>query len=154
MYKRQICNNWFTNRFIFTIGHMSQALATSSIFTRDFWRKFSNPTSATLSKSILTFLVIAESLVCIFWIFTLSGLGEGYALIAAVPYFYLVVSYFSLFLFYRFKRFEYFTFTQLVMLLVMPFFMQWAIGGFAASSGVAIWAILCPVCLLYTSRCV
>ena len=90
-------------------------------------------------------LVIAESLVCIFWIFTLSGLGEGYALIAAVPYFYLVVSYFSLFLFYRFKRFEYFTFTQLVMLLVMPFFMQWAIGGFAASSGVAIWAILCPV---------
>ena len=54
-------------------------------------------------------------------------------------------SYVSLFLFYRFKRFEYFTFTQLIMLLVMPFFMQWAIGGFAASSGVAIWAILCPV---------
>ena len=124
---------------------MSETLAASSIFTRDFWSKFSNPTSATLSKSILTFLVIAESLVCIFWIFTLSGLGEGYAFIAAVPYFYLVVSYFSLFLFYRFKRFEYFTFTQLVMLLVMPFFMQWAIGGFAASSGVAIWAILRPV---------
>ncbi|MGB2833158.1 MAG: adenylate/guanylate cyclase domain-containing protein [Methylotenera sp.] len=124
---------------------MSETLAATSIFTRDFWSKFSNPTSATLSKSILTFLVIAESLVCIFWIFTLSGLGEGYAVIAAVPYVYLVVSYVSLFLFYRFKRFEYFTFTQLIMLLVMPFFMQWAIGGFAASSGVAIWAILCPV---------
>jgi guanylate cyclase len=31
------------------------------------------------------------------------------------------------------------------MLLVMPFSMQWVIGGFAASSGVAIWAILSPV---------
>jgi guanylate cyclase len=64
---------------------------------------------------------------------------------AAVPYFYLVISYVSLFIFYRYKRFEYATFTQLAMLLVMPFFMQWAIGGFAASSGVAIWAILSPV---------
>ena len=36
-------------------------------------------------------------------------------------------------------------FSRLTMLLVMPFFMQWAIGGFAASSGVAIWAILAPV---------
>jgi adenylate cyclase len=31
------------------------------------------------------------------------------------------------------------------MLLVMPFFMQWAIGGYEASSGIAIWAILCPI---------
>lgn len=124
---------------------MSELVASPSIFTRDFWANLTNPSSSTLSKSILTFLVIAESLVCFFWIYTLSGLGEGYAFIAAVPYAYLVVSYVSLFLFYRFKRFEYFTFTQLIMLLVMPFFMQWAIGGFAASSGVAIWAILCPV---------
>jgi len=93
----------------------------------------------------MSLLMIAESAVCIFWIFTLSGLGEGYEVIAAVPYLYLVISYASLFLFYRFKRFEYFTFTQLIMLLVMPFVMQWAIGGFAASSGVAIWAILSPV---------
>lgn len=124
---------------------MTELVTSPSIFTRDFWANLANPTSTTLSKSILTFLVIAESLVCFFWIYTLSGLGEGYAFIAAVPYAYLVVSYVSLFLFYRFKRFEYFTFTQLIMLLVMPFFMQWAIGGFAASSGVAIWAILCPV---------
>lgn len=124
---------------------MTEALFPVSILTREFWRRLSNPSSATLGKSILSFLVIAETLVSFFWIYTLSGLGEGYALIAAVPYFYLIISYVSLFIFYRFKRFEYFTFTQLVMLLVMPFFMQWAIGGFAASSGVAIWAILSPV---------
>ena len=124
---------------------MSENLVPLSILTREFWSRFSNPTPAALGKSILSLLVLAETIVCIFWIFTLSSLGEGYALIAAVPYVYLVISYVSLFIFYRFKRFEYFTFTQLVMLLVMPFFMQWAIGGFAASSGVAIWAILSPV---------
>ena len=124
---------------------MSENLAPISILSREFWINLSNPTPAALGKSILSLLVLAESLVCIFWIYTLSGLGEGYAIIASVPYVYLVVSYVSLYIFYRFKRFEYFTFTQLVMLLVMPFFMQWAIGGFAASSGVAIWAILAPV---------
>ena len=116
-----------------------------SILTREFWSRFSNPTPAALGRSILSLLVLAETLVSIFWIFTLSSLGDGYAVIAAVPYFYLVISYVSLFLFYRYKRFECFIFNQLVMLLVMPFFMQWAIGGFAASSGVAIWAILSPV---------
>lgn len=104
---------------------MSENLVSTSVLTREFWSRFSDPTPEALGKSILSFLVLAETLVSIFWIFTLSGLGEGYALIAAVPYLYLVISYVSLFLFYRFKRFEYFTFTQLVMLLVMPFFMQW-----------------------------
>ena len=124
---------------------MPEKIASASIFTREFWSDLYSPSSAALGKSILSILVIAETLVCIFWIFTLTGLGEGYAVIAAVPYVYLVISYVSLFIFYRSKRFEYFIFTQLVMLLVMPFFMQWAIGGFEASSGVAIWAILSPV---------
>ena len=124
---------------------MAKDISPLSILTRDFWRKFSAPTPESLSQSILSFLVISESLVCIFWIFTLSDLGDGYELIAAVPYFYLVISYVSLFIFYRIKSYKHFTFTQLVMLLVMPFFMQWGIGGFSASSGVAIWAILSPV---------
>lgn len=124
---------------------MPAPLEPLSILTREFWGRFTNPNPAALGKTILSLLVLAESLICIFWIYSLSGLGEGYAMMAAVPYLYLIFSYTSLFVFYRYKRFEYFTFTQLVMLLVMPFFMQWAIGGFAASSGVAIWAILSPV---------
>ncbi|HYN53184.1 MAG TPA: adenylate/guanylate cyclase domain-containing protein [Methylotenera sp.] len=124
---------------------MAQNLELSSVLTRDFWAKFVSPSPAVLGKSILSLLVLAETGVCVFWIYTLSNLGEGYAVMAAVPYFYLVVSYVSLFIFYRYEKFEYTTFTQLAMLLVMPFFMQWAIGGFAASSGVAIWAILSPV---------
>jgi adenylate cyclase len=124
---------------------MAETASSFSITTREFWQSISNPTDSTLGKAILTILVFAESLVCIFWIFTLSGLGEGYAIMAIVPYVYIIVSYASLLIFYRSKKFEYFTFTQLVMLLVMPFFMQWAIGGYEASSGIAIWAILSPI---------
>jgi adenylate cyclase len=124
---------------------MSDSHTALGITTREFWDSLSRPSDSTLGKAILTILVFAESLVCIFWIYTLSGLGEGYALMAAVPYVYIIVSYASLLVFYRSKRYEYFTFTQLVMLLVMPFFMQWAIGGYEASSGIAIWAILSPI---------
>lgn len=124
---------------------MAKPVDPFSVMTREFWSRFANPTPATLGKSILSLLVVAESVICIFWIYALSNLGEGYAVMVAVPYLYLIVSYTSLFIFYRYKHFEYFTFTQLIMLLVMPFFMQWAIGGYAASSGVAIWAILSPV---------
>jgi adenylate cyclase len=124
---------------------MSDAMPKFGMTTREFWHEISHPTDQALGKAILAILVFAESLVCIFWIFTLSGLGEGYAMMAAVPYVYIIVSYASLLIFYRSKRFEYFTFTQLVMLLVMPFFMQWAIGGYEAASGIAIWAILSPI---------
>jgi len=124
---------------------MADSSPSFGITTREFWHSISHPTDLTLGKAILTILVFAESLVCIFWIYTLSGLGEGYAIMAAVPYAYIIVSYLSLLIFYRSKKFEYITFTQLVMLLVMPFFMQWAIGGYEASSGIAIWSILSPI---------
>jgi len=114
-------------------------------FPRHIWGQFSDPSASLVGKAILSVLVLAETLICVFWIFTLSDLGEGYAFMAAVPYVYIVISYASLLIFYHLKRFENFVFTQLVMLLVMPFFMQWVIGGYEASSGVAIWAILSPV---------
>lgn len=115
------------------------------VTTRAFWDSISRPTDAILGKAILAILMFAESLVCVFWIYTLSGLGDSYAIMAIVPYAYIVVSYLSLFIFYRYKKFEYFTLTQLVMLLMMPFLMQWVLGGYDASSGIAIWAILCPI---------
>ena len=113
--------------------------------TRDFWRKMSHPSEDTLGSRVLSILVLAESVVSMFWIYTISGLGEGYALMAATPYAYLIFSYVSLFVFYRTKRYHYFIFTQLAMLLVMPFFLQWTIGGYQASAGVAIWAVLSPI---------
>lgn len=108
-------------------------------------RRLQDPPEDRLGKIVLGIMVAAETLVCAFWIFAFSELGEGYAVMAAFPYAYIVISYVSLLLFFHFKRFELFTFTQLAMLLIMPFFMQWVIGGFAASSGIAIWGVLAPV---------
>jgi len=124
---------------------MDESQPKFAVTTRAFWKSISRPTDSVLSKAILSILVFAESLVCIFWIYTLSGLGEGYALMALFPYIYIIFSYASLLIFYRYKKFQYFIFTQLIMLLVMPFFMQWVIGGYEASSGIAIWAILSPI---------
>lgn len=124
---------------------MDESQPKFAVTTRAFWNSISRPTDSILSKAILSILVFAESLVCIFWIYTLSGLGEGYALMALFPYIYIIFSYASLLIFYRYKKFQYFIFTQLIMLLVMPFFMQWVIGGYEASSGIAIWAILSPI---------
>lgn len=116
-----------------------------SDLTHAFKLRLSDSSAVVLGSVILGLLVFAETLICVFWIFALSSLGEGYAFMAAVPYFYIIISYTSLLIFYRLKKFALFTFTQLIMLLVLPFFMQWVIGGFEASSGVAIWAILSPV---------
>ncbi len=124
---------------------MAESKTEFSTTTRAFWNSISRPTDSVLSKAILSILVVAESIVSIFWIYTLSGLGEGYALMALFPYIYIVISYASLLIFYRYQKFKYFIFTQLIMLLVMPFFMQWVIGGYQASSGIAIWAILSPI---------
>jgi len=121
------------------------ALFASLMQHRRSMTRLAYPPAPILSKIILGVLVFTESVVSVFWIYTLSGLGEGYAYMAVAPYLYIIVSYTSLLIFYRYQRYEYFTFIQLLMLLVMPFFMQWMIGGLEASSGIAIWAILSPV---------
>ncbi|MCX7627589.1 MAG: adenylate/guanylate cyclase domain-containing protein [Methylophilaceae bacterium] len=98
-----------------------------------------------LGRIILGFMLLSETAVSALWIYAFSGLGEGYALMAIFPYTYIVLSYTTLLVFYHFRLMQYFTFTQLTMLLVMPFFMQWAMGGFEASSGMAIWAVMAPI---------
>ncbi len=110
-----------------------------------FVQSFYEPPAHRLGHIILGFMLLAETVVCVFWIFAFSGLGDGYAVMALFPYAYIVVSFISLLLFYHFQQMAYFTFTQLSMLLVMPFFMQWIIGGFEASSGIAIWGVMAPV---------
>ncbi|HEY7985425.1 MAG TPA: adenylate/guanylate cyclase domain-containing protein [Methylophilaceae bacterium] len=110
-----------------------------------FVHEMYSPSQNKLGTVILGVMVAAQTLISIFWINVFSSLGDGYAFMVLFPYAYIVVSYASLLIFYRLKRTTYFTFTQLAMLLVMPFFMQWIIGGFAASSSIAIWGILSPV---------
>ena len=51
----------------------------------------------------------------------------------------------SLAIFFRTKRFRAFRATQLIMMLILPFVLQWSLGGFAAGSVVSLWAVTAPI---------
>jgi adenylate cyclase len=91
-------------------------------------------------------LVLSSSLMatlaCI-WVVTYAALGLWVS--AAIPFVYQLASAASLYAFARTRRFRLFRRSQLLMSLLLPFALQWSLGGFAASSAVALWAFACPV---------
>lgn len=82
---------------------------------------------------------------------TISGLLWGvmyialeFYLAAISPILYSVIVGFSLLLFRKHKNFDRFVKTQLLMILILPFSLQWSLGGFENSGAVMVWAILGP----------
>jgi hypothetical protein len=65
---------------------------------------------------------------------------SGLWLSATIPFGYQVLSLLGLALYPRSRRFERFRSHQLAMILLLPFLLQWSLGGSVASSGVALWA--------------
>jgi len=59
-----------------------------------------------------------------------------------VPYSYIILSAINIFLFARYKIFFYTQAFQTGISLLLPFLFQWFLGGFYASGGVMIWALL------------
>ena len=64
---------------------------------------------------------------------------------AAIPFAYILISVTSLIAFARTKRYRLFRTLQLALMLALPFALQWSLGGFVPSSGVALWALTCPL---------
>ena len=96
-----------------------------------------------LRKAVLIFLAIIYCILGIFW-----GVGYfalGLPVSGSIPLSYSIVSAFSLLYFFRTKRYKFFCRSQLVLILIFPFVLQWSFGGFAASGGVIIWSILSPI---------
>jgi guanylate cyclase len=58
---------------------------------------------------------------------------------------YQVASAVGLYTFARTRRYLLFRRSQLAMSLALPFALQWSLGGFANSSGVALWAFTAPL---------
>ena len=87
-------------------------------------------------------LVLSTFLVCALtplWIVTYFALGLPVP--ASIPLAYLAVSIASLVWFARTKRYAPFRTIQLALMLLLPFALQWSLGGFVASSGVSLWAL-------------
>jgi adenylate cyclase len=64
---------------------------------------------------------------------------------AAIPLGYQVVSGLSLLHFARTRRYRFFRASQLLLMLLLPFLLAWSLGGFVASSGVMLWALVSPL---------
>ncbi|MBS1891596.1 MAG: adenylate/guanylate cyclase domain-containing protein [Actinobacteria bacterium] len=91
-------------------------------------------------------LVLSSSLMatlaCV-WVGTYAVLGLW--LSAAIPLAYQLASVASIYTFAHTHRYHLFRTSQLLMSLLLPFALQWSLGGFASSSAVSLWAFTCPV---------
>jgi adenylate cyclase len=77
------------------------------------------------------------------WVATYAALGLWVS--AAIPLGYQLASAASLYTFGRTHHYRLFRGSQLCMSLVLPFALQWSLGGFEASSAVCLWAITSPL---------
>jgi class 3 adenylate cyclase len=103
----------------------------------------SDPEEVRLRKAVLTLSSVLMATLAFVWVGTYAALGLW--LSAAIPLSYQLASATSLYTFARTRRYRLFRTSQLLMSLLLPFALQWSLGGFAASSGVALWAFTCPV---------
>jgi len=96
-----------------------------------------------LRKAVMTFSVYLICFGGFFWavIYGAAGLWRS----AVIPFAYTALSLLNIALLYRTKRDRFFLISQLLLILMLPFLLQWSAGGFVASGGVMLWAILAPV---------
>ncbi|HET9875884.1 MAG TPA: hypothetical protein VFQ37_08965, partial [Mycobacterium sp.] len=66
-------------------------------------------------------------------------------LAAAIPAFYSVFTLVNTAFFAWNRSLEFYRFTQLLLILILPWLVTIALGGFRQSSVVIIWAALCPL---------
>lgn len=96
-----------------------------------------------LRKTLLLFVcglmnVAAGIWLLIYWVM-------GMRLSTTIPLGYQIVSALTLLIYLKTKNFAFFRFTQISLLLFVPFIIQWSIGNFISSSGIVLLALLAPV---------
>ena len=58
---------------------------------------------------------------------------------------YAVVSLLSVIVFHLTRQYNFLRFSQLLLILVLPFLLMIALGGFVTSSAVILWAVVSPL---------
>ena len=95
-----------------------------------------------LRAGALILASIGLAAISCFWIGVY--LAYGYGTSAAIPFVYQIVTLVGLLALSRTKRFDIFRTTQLAAWLILPALLQITLGGFVASSGMILWAVLVP----------
>jgi class 3 adenylate cyclase len=97
-------------------------------------------------KAALILLVALIVPLSTLWVVTYAALGLWWS--AVIPLGYQVLSAVVLAELLRTKQFRRFVTVELSLMLLLPFVLQWSLGGFRASSAVALWAFLAPMAAL------
>ena len=104
------------------------------------------PTDSDELRDRKAVLVLSSALMaamaCV-WVVTYAVLGLWVS--ALIPFVYQLATAVSIWTFARTRRYVLFRQSQLVLPLVLPFALQWSLGGFENSSAVCLWAITSPV---------
>jgi len=90
-------------------------------------------------KVTLTVSAVSASLLSFIWVGTYLSLGLGQ--VALIPVVYQVASVVGLAVLARTKEHRLFRFSQLGLSIVLPFLLQWSLGGYVASSAISLWAL-------------
>jgi guanylate cyclase len=96
-----------------------------------------------LQKTLLivgSFMFIAAGAL---WGLIYFSFGEYIA--GSIPLGYAIISILSVIVFHLTRRYEPFLFTQLLLILFLPFLLMLALGGFIRSSAVILWSLLSPL---------
>ncbi len=87
----------------------------------------------------LTLPAMTVTVLSVIWVGTYLALGLPVP--AAIPFAYQLASIATLAVFARTKDYHFFRFSQLVLIILLPFVLQWSLGGYVASSAVSLWAL-------------
>ncbi|GAC1458240.1 MAG: hypothetical protein PVSMB1_08110 [Gemmatimonadaceae bacterium] len=96
-----------------------------------------------LRRVLLVGVALVISVLAIVWGLVYVAFGEPFG--GAIPLTYTVLSLMSVVVFTVTRRYDVFRFTQLSLMLVLPFALMVALGGVVPSSVVALWAFVAPL---------
>jgi adenylate cyclase len=96
-----------------------------------------------LRKSALVLSSLLITSLSFIWVGTYAALGLWRS--ALIPLAYQVASLVGLAFFARTKRYGAYRASQVAMFLLLPFLLQWSLGGFVESGAVALWAFVAPL---------
>jgi adenylate cyclase len=96
-----------------------------------------------LRKTVLVLSSTLHACLASVWVGTFAVLGLWAS--AAIPFAYQVATVLGIGTFARSGRYRLFRRSQLLMSLVLPFALQWSLGGFRNGSAVCLWAFASPL---------
>jgi len=131
-----------SRRWVERLPTWAKGLVTIGALPEDGEEERLKEASLVLTATLITAMAVV-------WVVTYASLGLY--LSAAIPFTYQLITIVSLAAVARFGHFEVFRTSQLALILILPMFLQWSLGGFVGSSGVLLWALISPLGALVLS---